>query len=301
MYRSVESIIDGLESQGFVFSQSVKILEGNFEPSDAEWNYTDVPHLKEIHKLVEGVPGAIDHNYWAGIFVQRIGPIRIPITVFNYAFDRFCNIYFGSIGPFALIIKSKWESLGNSATKVTTEYSLGSLSYLRILHPVVHRLLGRNYRMLMADDLPMRLRRGELRARGYQFKGDSDGNGFLESLNTATNGVLAPLSAPTISWAKEIGSIPEGSTLIGSDDVSGVRIVRSGKVVTLYPRICLHAGANLDEAVIIDDCLVCPWHGKAVKALAKVTDTGINSEFAGSGISATCNGTTLEVTGKILI
>jgi hypothetical protein len=300
MYRTAESIIEGLKAQGFVFSQSTKFLEGKFEPADAEWNYKDVPHLKEIHELVEGVPGAIEHNYWAGFFVQKIGPFRIPISIFNYAPDRSSNLYFVSIGPFALIIKSKWNSTANSITKVTTEYNLGSLPLLRSAHRIIHRLLGRNYQLLMEADLPMRLRRGDLRARGYQFLGDSDGNGFLESTNLSSRRVLAPSSAPVINWTRELSSVPEGSTLIGSDDVSGIRVIRSGDSITLFPRICMHEGAKLDDAQMINDCLVCPWHGKLVKAVGKVVGNNVDQQYVGTGICATTQDSVLMVVGKIL-
>ena len=300
MYRTAESMIEGLKAQGYVFSKSTKVLEGKFEPADAEWNYKDVPHLKEIHDLVEGVPGAIEQSYWAGFFVQKIGPFRIPISVFNYAPDRTSNIYFSSVGPFALVIQSNWVSTATLMTKVTTEYNLGSLPFFRFAHRVIHRLLGRNYQLLMEADMPMRLRRGDLRARGYQFLGDSDGNGFLESINLVSKRVLAPSNAPVVNWTGDISSVTEGSTLIGSDDVSGIRIIRSGDSITFFPRICMHEGAKLDDAEMINDCLVCPWHGRSVKAVGKVVDNRVEQQYVGSGISATCQDAVLMVEGKIL-
>jgi hypothetical protein len=209
-------------------------------------------------------------------------------------------LYFVSIGPFALIIKSKWNSTANSITKVTTEYNLGSLPLLRSAHRIIHRLLGRNYQLLMEADLPMRLRRGDLRARGYQFLGDSDGNGFLESTNLVSKRVLAPSNAPVINWTVDISSVAEGSTLIGSNDISGIRIVRSGDSITFFPRICMHEGANLDDAEMINDCLVCPWHGRSVKAVGKVVDNRVDHQYVGSGISAACQDAVLMVEGKIL-
>ena len=300
MYRSVNSMIQGLSAEGLVFTSSQQSLTGQYAPADAEWNYKDVPHLKEIHNQVEGIPGAITTEYWVGFFIQKIGPIRVPITVFNYGADPFSNIYFGAVGPFALIISTNWQDNGNSTTTVVTQYNLGSARYLRWMHGIVHKVLARNYKVLMDADTPMRLRRGALRARGYTFAGDETGHGFIETINLQTVGVMPPSSAQPFSWVSGADKLPQGSTLVGTDDIGGVRVVRLQDKVLVFPRVCLHAGASLDDAKIDGDCIVCPWHGKRIAPLANVVVGDVETEFNTSGISVQLDHDTVKISGQLL-
>ena len=293
-------MIQGLSAEGLVFTSSQQSLTGQYAPADAEWNYKDVPHLKEIHNLVEGIPGAITHDYWVGFFIQKIGPIKAPITVFNYGADPLSNVYFGAVGPFALIISTNWQDNGNSTTTVVTQYNLGSTRYLRWMHGIVHKVLARNYKVLMDADTPMRLRRGELRARGYTFAGDETGHGFIETINLQTIGVMPPSSAQPFSWVSEADKLPQGSTLVGTDDVGGVRIIRENDKVLVFPRVCLHAGASLDDAKIDGDCIVCPWHGKRIAPLANVVVGDVETEFNTSGISVQLDHDTVKISGQLL-
>ena len=298
MYRSVNSMIQGLRAEGMVFSSSEQSNTGRYAPADAEWNYKDVPHLKEIHSQVEGIPGAITHDYWVGFFLQKIGPVQVPVTVFNYGADPLSNVYFGAIGPFALIISTNWQDNGNSTTKVVTQYNLGSARYLRWMHAIVHRVLARNYKVLMEADIPMRLRRGTLRARGYKFAGDDTGTGFIETINLQTVGVVAPLSTQSFSWVSELEKLPQGSTFVGTDDVGGVRVVRQQDKVLVFPRVCLHAGALLDDAKIEGDCIICPWHGKRIGAIADFKTLENSSHCNKSGLTMEVDDAILRIQGK---
>jgi hypothetical protein len=293
-------MIQGLSAEGLVFSSSQQSLTGRYAPADAEWNYKDVPHLKEIHNQVEGIPGAITREYWVGFFIQKIGPVKVPITVFNYGADPLSNVYFGAVGPFALIISTNWQDNGNSTTTVVTQYNLGSARYLRWMHGVVHKVLARNYKVLMEADTPMRLRRGELRSRGYKFDGDDTGHGFLETINLQTVGVVPPSSAQPFSWVSNVDAILQGSTFVGTDDIGGVRVVRQQDKVLVFPRVCLHAGASLDDAKIDGDCIICPWHGKRTAPLANVVVGEVETEFNTSGITVRLDHDTVKISGQLL-
>ena len=301
MFRSVNSMIQGLSAEGMVFSSSEQSHTGQYAPADAEWNYKDVPHLKEIHNQVEGIPGAITREYWVGFFMQKIGPVQVPITVFNYGADPLSNVYFGTVGPFALIISTNWQDNGNSTTTVVTQYNLGSARYLRWMHGIVHKVLARNYKVLMEADTPMRLRRGALRARGYKFAGDETGHGFIETINLQTVGVVPPPSAQPFSWVSELEQLPQGSTFVGTDDVGGVRVVRQQDKVLVFPRVCLHAGASLDDAKIEGDCVICPWHGKRTQPLAVLLDAKPVSIDNSRGVAIRVENCALFIDGSLTL
>ena len=218
--------------------------------------------------------------------------------MFNYGADPLSNVYFGAIGPFALIISTNWQDNGNSTTTVVTQYNLGSARYLRWMHAIVHRVLARNYKVLMEADVPMRLRRGTLRARGYKFAGDDNGTGFIETINLQTVGVVAPLSTQSFSWVSELEKLPQGSTFVGTDDVGGVRVVRQQDKVLVFPRVCLHAGALLDDAKIEGDCIICPWHGKRIGAIADFNTLEGSSHCNKSGLTMEVDDAILRIQGK---
>ena len=78
---SSQNLINSLISEGMTFTSSSAESEGEFAPSDADWNYKDIPHLNELHNLVEGIPTAIGDDIITTVFMQKIGFLRIPLTV----------------------------------------------------------------------------------------------------------------------------------------------------------------------------------------------------------------------------
>jgi len=146
---------------------------------------------------------------------------------------------------------------------------------LKFLQPVVHRLLSRNYDVLMTADLPMREQRGRLRKRGYVFAGDSAGYGFRESSNVYVRNVIAPQELSRSSIRVRLDNVAEGRSVYGGDAEDGVVIERNSNVLLVYPRICDHEGASLDCALLQEKGLRCPWHGRTVRPIASI-DTATN-------------------------
>ena len=269
MKYSVDSMIAGLTEFRFVFTSAEHQSSGEYLSPDAEWNYNDVPHLHEVHELAEAVQGAIADDYAASIFIQKIGPFRFPMTVFIGNISRFENIYFTTLGPFILLIRTNWTTVGIRTT-VVTKYCLGSGKWLKWTHKFVYKILASNYGVLMSADIPMRTRRGELRSRKYSFKGDTDGYGFDSSVKINSLGVEAPSELKEFEWQSEISQIGVGTTLIGADDNSGVQLIRQDNLIRVFPRICMHAGASLDFRKIENSCIKCPWHGKLIKPILTI-------------------------------
>lgn len=270
MKFSAESMMKQMEENGFVFSSMQQMSSGKYLSFDAEWNYTDMPHLHEIHELTEAVQGAIEDDYVASVLVQKLGPFTVPLIIFTCAISRFENFHFSSFGPYVVLIRTKWSTETNCTT-VFTDYFLGSKRLLKWSHHYVHKLLEKNYRTLMAKDIPMRMRRGQLRSKNYGFVGDAIGYGFLDSMNLVKCGVVIPNDLAPFSWVSQINAISQGTTLVGSSDSSGVRLVRQNDVLQVFPRICLHAGASLDFAKIESSCVACPWHGKLIKPIITIS------------------------------
>jgi len=269
MKYSVESVVKGLSELNYVFTLSNQQSDGEYSLSDVEWNYNDVPHLGEVHELAEAVQCVVEDNHTTSILIQKLGPFRFPIIVNIYSLSSTENFYFTAFGPFVLLVKTCWTT-ENNRTIVVTRYFLGSSKFLRLSHKLIHLVLARNYRFLMGADLPMRERRGYLRSRKYSFVGDLQGNSFLDSLNLFREGVIPPSDQSAVHWQSNVNEIAPGTTLVGTDDNCGFRLVRNANILEIFPRICMHAGASLDYAKLKDGCVLCPWHGKSIAPILKV-------------------------------
>jgi len=276
-------ISNGLTELGLARSVSSRVTDGAYEPSDADWNYKDIPHLAEVHHAVDGVVIASETNHTSSVFLQKVGLLRIPLVVYIGNGGDSSATYVGSAGPFVIVIETVWDRIGENRTRVTTTYEIFSPKVLRFLQPLVHRLLSRNYDILMTADLPMRDQRGKLRKRGYTFIGDTSGYGFRESSNVFVRNVIAPAELRTSTIRVLLDNLPEGRSLHGGDAEDGLVIERNGSTLTMYPRICDHEGASLDCAIKQEKGLRCPWHGRnvrpvAVADLATRTATSTSSE-----------------------
>lgn len=285
--RSLDELVTSLKAEGMTFRQFECVSEGEYSPDDAAWNYMDIPHLTYVHKQVDGVLSLAADQITGSIFFQRIPLCRLPLTVLTYQCARNTVTYYTSFGFFLLIIQTSWAAISPSHTRVVTRYAVGWTGwFVGLLYPIIRRLLERNYRILMSEDLPMRQQRGLLRKKGYGFRVQGEVPSFLDSKKimqhnvvTPDHNVIAPRDLP--SWGMrsiEYESIQEGRPVyLGEPDHLGLALVRSGSRVDIYPRLCPHEGAGLDEAVCQAaasenaPCVVqCPWHGRKFRPLLSI-------------------------------
>lgn len=278
MRISADQLQERLEKQGLTFTVLALSQEGMFAEHDADWNYKDIPHLNEVHKLVEAVPAVIEDDLISNYFLQRLGPLRLPLSITNYSVSKNSQVYFTSAFFFVLVIETNWTSTGQNSTRVTTTYRIGSQRLLKPVHRLVVLLLKKNYKVLMSEDVPMRTQRGKLRARGIRFRGDEDGYSFLKTLNIHVNNVIfPPLTSAQEEIVVPISNVPEAPNrlLVGSDDHEGAQLARAAGRVFAFPRICPHEGASLEHSVVSTGSvpsLRCPWHGRQIIGQALETE-----------------------------
>lgn len=285
--RTLDELVTALKTEGMKFQQFECISEGEYSPDDAAWNYMDIPHLTYVHKQVDGVLSLAADQITGSIFFQRIPFFRLPLTVLTYQSAPNAVTYYTSFGFFLLIIQTSWAAMSPTHARVVTRYAVGWTGwFVGLLYPLIKRLLERNYRILMSEDLPMRQQRGLLRKKGYGFRMQGDVPSFLDSKKimqqnvvTPEHNVIAPRDLP--SWGSrtiEYASLQEGRPVyLGEPDHLGLAIVRFGSAVHICPRLCPHEGAGLDEAVCQaaalgnPQCIVqCPWHGRKFRPILSI-------------------------------
>ena len=275
MKRTRTQLVGQLEKDGLKFSEFTLVHEGNYSPADADWNYKDVPHLHHVHDLVEATIASVSAEEIATINIQKALGMSLPLAVFNYQSTPKTQTYFTTWLFFVLIIETIYEALGPNRTRVSTTYSVGSSKLLTWLHPGIRWTIKRNYKDLMSQDIPMRTRRGQLRSWGYSFRNPEPSShyGFEATMDISKSNVVPPVNpagyAPVSIQIEQ--ELPDPSErLIGRDDHLGLRLVRTGNRLSLYPRLCPHEGCSLDQRVLTNDLTKCNWHGRLFGPLATI-------------------------------
>lgn len=252
-----------LSKQGLAFSSLTLTHQGQYAAQDADWNYKDIPHLDEVHQLVSSVQILARGDLTLNIFLQKVGPVTIPLSVVNLQHQPNGQLYYTSAFFFVLIIETTWDEKVPNLTKVTTHYRIGSPRILKFVHPIIRRMLARNYSILMAADIPMREQRGRLRSRGFSFQNDNTGYKFDETTNLSVSNLRYPVPR---SWETrrihldELFKGTKGEIVLSADHIR-LAIVHGRPVA--FPLLCPHEGASLCDVPISERGLIrCPWHGR---------------------------------------
>jgi hypothetical protein len=267
--RTREQIVSDLEAQGLSFRTFSIVHDSPHALSDWDWNQRDLPHIPFVHGGFRLVHAAAEDGLAAGIYVQRVLGLRVPMTVtFHHLAGSSCaRVYQAALGPLVLVIGADLTA-NRTGVRVSTVYSVGSLPATRLLLPLAERLLRRNYARIHDEDEPLRRRRHALRAWGYRFTADSEGGSYGRSLDLGRANVIAPPAEVRRERVSIAG--PDRQILIGRDDHVGLQILvdRRRGCVSIYPRMCPHEGASLDGCAEAGGALRCPWHGRRITPLA---------------------------------
>jgi len=79
-------------------------------------------------------------------------------------------------------------------------------------------------------------------------------------------------------WDEDEAMMIRRQRLLDGESVGSLRSFEVGGEIVTYPTICPHLGGPLEDAVVEDGCVVCPWHGYRY-------DVASGSETSGRGRS----------------
>ncbi|OBJ55172.1 hypothetical protein A9W94_20395 [Mycobacterium asiaticum] len=283
---SAEALLGQLRNSGYTVETFTVTSTGDYALADADWNYKDVPHLNTVHTKVRAIVATLDDDLITTVNLQKVGGIPFPLVVVNYATSERSQTYYTTMGPYILVVYTEYEALGPNRTTVTTTYNVAAAGFSRVAMPLIRRVIRGNYRTLMSEDLPMRDRRGVLRARGFSFRSDGRVRTFSETTNLRVKNVVTPSRTGTKTESFSLDTLAEnGVQLVGTDDDCGLRIVEKDGELLFFPRLCEHEGASLDCAPLRQGRLSCPWHAKVITPLARVPiSDGQDVQFKGFGV-----------------
>jgi len=279
-------------------TKSTKQVSGKWSIEDALWNYLDVPHLNHVHTQIGGDQLYLSEDVSISLVEQRVGPLRLraPLAVWREGV-RSVKYVTALTGFVIEVCTDLSQQVGSACAKTT--YSVSSGIGLRPFHRLVHYMLGRNFDLLMSEDLPMRERRAELRAFGAKFKGDRDGYGFRESTRIAKNRVVpAGEGSITITLSE---SSRDRSAWTRAEIASGLDIYHFGPdkndVLHVFLGFCPHEGARLavpDICTVGPSTIICPWHGRRISS----KELGPADEAEIGGLHFKRNGSDLTVSWR---
>ena len=183
--KSFQSLKKIFIKKGFKFKDFEVQNIGDYAADDADWNYKDIHHLNTIHKTVHGVQAFVADDVMCNINLQKI-PIfgfEIPMPLIQYDYSKHNAIYLSALGPYIILVNSIFEEINETQTNVITRFSIGSKGIFWILNPLIEKLLKKNNKTLMNEDMPMRNRRGELRKINHLFYKNTENYSFEFSEN----------------------------------------------------------------------------------------------------------------------
>lgn len=236
---------------------------------DWDWNQRDLAHVRLVHSAFDAIPVTLEHDWVSAVFVQRILGFRVPVLEACRNTSPGQRSYAATLGPYFLLVEASLRPLPHGGTRVRTEYTLGGVLPFHLLFPLIERMIRRNYARTFQEDEPLRARRTELRSWGYRFS-DDEGASYLRSTKLEEMGVESP-DLPAEDHHLHLDTLRPGEQVyLGRSDHLGLRIVRKANQLFVYPRLCPHAGACLDEASSSAESeLRCPWHGRSIAAIAR--------------------------------
>ncbi|MBI4348316.1 MAG: Rieske 2Fe-2S domain-containing protein [Elusimicrobia bacterium] len=293
-----EQLIGQLNSLGFVFRDLEIVEEGDYSAEDALWNYRDLRHLNVVHAR-EGervVYSPVCGDTLSYLLVQSVFGVNVPMTAASYLVGARTLTHYSALGFFVVIVETVFEERAPGGCRVRSIYSIGAPRLLGWLIPLLRWAVRRNNERLMEGDRPMRRRRAQIRSWGYSYRYDGKDFTSVDSLDIQVSNVVLP-SAPaagrtTVDLARELPA--DGEAWVGKDDHLGLRLVRRGSSLQVFPRLCPHEGASLDAARCEGERLSCPWHGRRFSPVASF-ELGRPGTIDTEHHRLTLTGQTLEV------
>jgi hypothetical protein len=258
------------------------VLESGGDPIDVVFNYKDLAHLKVVHNTFDIFYSHIGDDVQSCVVMQKLFGLNFPLTHIAVQLDETRLFFHDSFLNILLTSEVVAEPLPDHRVRVKTTYGIGAPRLLLpLFFPLLKWLLTRNYHTLMEGDGPMRDRRGELRRWGMRLPKAS--YPFQETLDLRARNVFPSDKVALPEPASiALASVPADSPLMfGRSDNYGVQIVRRDDAIEVFPRMCPHEGACLDQKAFKERSISCCWHGRRFGPIFRIPLPSQPAEFIG--------------------
>jgi len=273
--KSLVELINLLKKENYNCKLFQVETTGNFLPEDSDWNYKDVVHAKFVHPGLSSVQACVLDDVTSSINLLKLPffGLTIPMACIMYEQSRFNQIYFTTFGPYILLVNTTSEKIDSVKTKVRTSYAICSKGIFKYLHKIIERMILKNYKALMSDDIPMRNRRGELRNLGHKFYSDNQTSfSFSEEINRANVYLNQNVKSEITIKKSSLLSCKQGDKIGENLGILSFFITEEDNKKKIWPTTCSHEGAYLTSKCIKDGKIFCPWHNKVTKPIIVIDE-----------------------------
>jgi hypothetical protein len=125
------------------------------------------------------------------------------------------------------------------------------------------------------------MRRGALRGRGFAFA-DISPIDHRDTLDIGDNGVFPP-TGPVEERVYEVVVAESMNRVsqLGDADHFGLQVSVEPDRIRIFPRLCPHRGAALDDEACSRSSVMCPWHGRTFRPVVEIANDGSRQAFEG--------------------
>lgn len=261
---------EDLKSSFRSLGPSLAVTSGHYEIKmpcevrDCDWNQMDQLHRPTLHKTYqESLRVVTDRSFLLSLTHVGLGGIKFFILVtdirlgpglFYQAYSLFNLFYIHCIVRTTPL--SEQERMNGNLAVSTSDWHIVSHRWLKFLHGPLNRKLYRLNEVQNRQDTAVRIRRAELRRRGYHFGSDSPN--FINS-NAVTPNVFSPRREGVHRIS--LKGITEGSLNPVWAGPIELLVRRNGNQgITIWPAVCPHEGGPLEEGRVCNGTIICPWH-----------------------------------------
>ncbi len=260
------------------FCKGTSVTSGKFSceapgsVKDLEWNHMDQSHRPYIHSTYsDELRISIGENFansltkWGNWpFFLNVMDVRVKEGQYYQTFTIGGLIYVHTVIEMGYIDDSK--------SLLDINWHISSHWFLKPIHKYLNNKLYKLNIRLQEEDYVIRSQRAILREKGYMFK--SDPPNYYNS-NMLTNNTIYPLLEDIIrinmSDFKESNTInnKKNTSLykFGKKEISFIIKKISENEFYIWPSVCPHEGASLEDASFCDTSVKCPWHGLSFNAV----------------------------------
>lgn len=308
---SAHTFKTSLVNAGFISTDITLSVRITCDKRDAEWNYSDVPHLNVIHSQVKQSNIHISKNVIANIFAQRVLGFRINLPVVILHTDPDSHFYYTTAYGFWIAVETRYVQTNCHECIISTTYTVWSRPYLSLLHNIVLRLITKNYNILNSEDQPMRLQRGWLRkSNNYEFQKDTlKLIGFNDTVNVSEKNIRFSQNTKHVALPIKQLSDSKGNF----QHALQLFLERQDNLLVIRPALCEHEGACLvtskhgcdvnspklsDRGEDLIWLSRCPWHGKKIHHLARIPlspESTCSFDYLGLKYTITVDATTIYI------
>ena len=253
------------------FCKGTSVTTGNFSyvapgsVQDLEWNHMDQSHRPFIHSTYsDELRISIGENFANSLTKWGNWPFFINVMDIRVKEGQYYQTFtIGGLIYLHTVIEMGFIDDKNSSLEI--EWHISSHWILKPIHRFLDsKIYDLNVR-LQDEDYVIRSQRALLRKYGYNFK--SDPPDFYSSNKLTNNTVYPILKNPVKIKAEEfpdaniINNQELGLYKFGEKEISFLIKKVSSNEFYIWPSVCPHEGASLEDGDFCEGRVTCPWHG----------------------------------------